>query len=55
MPLICTVKFCAKKSFTLIPGTFVHVVDVVDAGVVTATQSIHDARVPITVVARLSP
>jgi hypothetical protein len=55
VPLICTVKFCARKSFTLIPGTFVHEVDVVVAGVVTATQSTHDARVPITVVARLRP
>ena len=55
VPLICTVKFCASVSFTVIPGTFVHAVDVVVAGVVTAAQSMHDARVPVTVVARLSP
>ena len=46
VPLTWTAKFCASVSFTIIPGTFVHVVEVVVAGDVTAAQSRHDARVP---------
>jgi len=55
VPLTCTAKFWARKSFTLIPGTFVHDVDVVVTGVVTAAHSMHETRVPETVAARPRP
>ena len=46
VPLTWTAKFCASVSFTTMPGTFVHVVEVVVVGVVTLAQSRHDARAP---------
>jgi len=46
VPLTCTEKFSASVAVTVMPGTFVHAVEVVEIGVVRVLNLRHEITVP---------